>query len=320
MSHPNDRPTHPGIPNGWFAVAWSRDVLTGQVERIRYFDQEMVLFRTRSGAAKVLDAYCAHLGAHLAEGGRVVDETVRCPFHAWQYDGDGRVTHIPYCKKIPPRARVRAWPVDERNGMIFVWHHAEGKPPDWQVPDLPELNDPEWTEPRPFELKVPVHLQEMAENNCDPTHFYYVHGSPNIPPTEMTYGEDGRFFRVNSRGPKETPFGTFDTDLERDTWGMGLSSVRMKGIPGAGLFMFSSTSPVDARNAHSRWLFTTTRNMADVAGEEFIDGMSRGVLQDMRIWENKIYRHDPVLCEADEYLAEFRKWSKQFYSPRPDAD
>jgi nitrite reductase/ring-hydroxylating ferredoxin subunit len=319
MSQPNDRPGHPGIPNGWFAVAWSKDVLTGQVERIRYFDQEMVLFRTRSGAAKVLDAYCAHLGAHLAEGGRVMDETVRCPFHAWQYDGDGRVTHIPYCKKIPPRARVRAWPVDERNGMIFVWHHAEGKPPDWQVPDLPELNDPEWTEPRPFELKVPVHLQEMAENNCDPTHFYYVHGSPSIPPTDMTYGEDGRFFRVNSRGPKETPFGTFDMDLERDTWGMGLSSVRMKGIPGAGLFMFSSTSPVDAGNAHSRWLFTTTRNMADVAGEEFIDGMSRGVLQDMRIWENKIYRHDPVLCEADEYLAEFRKWSKQFYSPRPDA-
>jgi hypothetical protein len=59
--------------------------------------------------------------------------------------------------------------------------------------------------------------------------------------------------------------------------------------------------------------------MADVAGEEFIAGMSTGVLQDMRIWKNKIYRPNPVLCEADEYLAEFRKWSKQFYSTPPDA-
>ena len=60
----------PGIPNGWYAVAWSKDLGVGDVQRIRYFDNEMVLFRTRSGKARVLDAYCPHLGAHLAEGGR----------------------------------------------------------------------------------------------------------------------------------------------------------------------------------------------------------------------------------------------------------
>ena len=59
------------IPNGWFAVAWSRDLVPGDVQRLRYFDEELALFRTRSGEPKVLDAYCAHLGAHLGEGGRV---------------------------------------------------------------------------------------------------------------------------------------------------------------------------------------------------------------------------------------------------------
>ena len=43
----------PGIPNGWFAVAWSKDLVEGDVKRIRYFDEELVLFRTRSGQAKV---------------------------------------------------------------------------------------------------------------------------------------------------------------------------------------------------------------------------------------------------------------------------
>jgi phenylpropionate dioxygenase-like ring-hydroxylating dioxygenase large terminal subunit len=302
------------IPNGWFAVAWSKDLVPGDVRRIRYFDEELVLFRTRSGEPKVLDAYCAHLGAHLGEGGRVMGETLRCPFHGWQYDGTGLCVEIPYCKKIPPRARVQSWTVAERNQMILVWRHAEGKPPDWEVPAMFELDDPEWTEPRTFDLEVAVHMQEMAENNCDPVHFQFVHKNLSIPPSEMTYGEGGRFFRIVSTGEQQTPLGTFDVELERDTWGMGLSTVRIKGIANAGLLMFSSTSPIDRNHTHSRWLFTTTRNLADIAGEEFIDGLSTGVLQDIRIWRNKIHRARPVLCEADTYLAEFRKWARQFYS------
>ncbi len=302
------------LPNGWFAVAFSRDLLTGEVKRLRYFDRELVLFRTRSGEPKLLDAYCAHLGAHLGEGGRVVGERIRCPFHGWQYDGTGMCVEIPYCSQIPPRARLRAWDVVERNRMIFAWRHAEEKPPTWDVPVMSELDDEAWTEPRVFELRVAVHMQDMAENNCDPVHFQFVHKNAEIPPSELSYGDDGRFFRMVSRSQHETPLGSFEMELERDTWGLGLSSVRMKGIPNAGLLMFSSTSPIDAGHTHSRWLFTVSRNMADVAGEEFIEGMSQGVMQDVRIWENKIHRARPVLCEADKYLAEFRRWAKQFYS------
>jgi 3-ketosteroid 9alpha-monooxygenase subunit A len=57
-----------------------------------------------------------------------------------------------------------------------------------------------------------------------------------------------------------------------------------------------------------------TRNMADLAGEEFIQGLETGVMQDLRIWRNKVHRARPVLCEADIYLAEFRRWARQFYS------
>jgi phenylpropionate dioxygenase-like ring-hydroxylating dioxygenase large terminal subunit len=308
--------THTGLtlPNGWFAVAFSRELLPGEVKRVRYFDRELVLFRTRSGEPKLLDAYCAHLGAHLGEGGRVVGERIRCPFHGWQYDGTGMCVEIPYCSQIPPRARLRAWDVVERNQMIFAWYHAEEKPPTWDVPVMSEFDDEAWTEPRVFELHVAVHMQDMAENNCDPVHFQFVHKNAEIPPSELSYGDDGQFFRMVSRRQHETPMGSFEMELERDTWGLGLSSVRMKGIPNAGLLMFSSTSPIDVGHAHSRWLFTATKNMADLAGEEFIEGMSKGVKQDMRIWENKIHRARPVLCEADKYLAEFRRWTKQFYS------
>ena len=43
-----DAHSDPGIPNGWFAVAWSKDLVPGDVQRIRYFEQELALFRTRS--------------------------------------------------------------------------------------------------------------------------------------------------------------------------------------------------------------------------------------------------------------------------------
>jgi phenylpropionate dioxygenase-like ring-hydroxylating dioxygenase large terminal subunit len=304
----------PPIPNGWFAVAWSRDLADGEVKRARYFGEDLVVFRTRSGEAKVLDAHCVHLGAHLAEGGRVVGESIQCPFHGWRYDGSGACVEIPYCKKIPAKARVRAWRVIERNRLIMVWHHAEGKPPSWDVPEMPEIGDADWTEPRTFDLEVAVHMQDMAENNCDPVHFQYVHGMKEVPPSQIEFAEDGRFFRMIGRGRRETPGGTIETVLERDTWGLGLAAVRLKGIPGVGLLMFSSTSPVDREHTHSRWLFTVSKNMADLGGEEFIQSLQSGVRQDLRIWENKIYRRHPVFCEADEFLARFRRWTHQFYS------
>lgn len=306
--------TPPPIPNGWFAVAWSRDLVAGDVRSLRVFGEDLVLFRTREGAPRVLDAYCPHLGAHLGEGGRVVGESLRCPFHGWQYDGStGRCVAIPYCERIPERAAVRAWDVCETNGMVFVWHHAEQKPPDWSVPTLPEIGDPEWSEPRTFELEVPVHVQDMHENNNDPVHFHFVHGAPDLPECEISWGDDGRTYRIVSEHDRQTPFGTFRTRLVRDSFGLGLTSVRTEGIPGAGLLLYSSTTPIEPELTVSRWLLTATRNMVDVAGEEFMKGMTEGVMQDLRIWRNKVHRARPVLCEADGSLSEYRRWVRQFY-------
>jgi nitrite reductase/ring-hydroxylating ferredoxin subunit len=302
------------IPNGWFAVAFSNELVPGEVQRIHYFDEDLVLYRGREGAPKVLSAYCPHLGAHLAEGGRVVGDTLRCPFHGWRFDGTGMCVEIPYCERIPPKARLRGWDVVEKNRMIFVWHHAEGKPPSWDFPAMPELDHPDWTEPRSFELKVAVHMQDMHENNNDPVHFQFVHTASEIPPSEISFGEGGRYMRMVGKSLRATPLGTFETLLERDSWGLGLSAVRIAGIPGAGLLMYSSTTAVDRSHSHSRWLFTVTKNLADVAGEQFIQELSAGVKQDLRIWENKVHRVRPVLCEADRYLAEFRQWARQFYS------
>ena len=308
------------IPNGWFAVEWSRDLHRGDVVPLNYFDEELVLFRTRSGEARVLDAFCAHLGAHLAHGGRVMGETIRCPFHGWQYDGtSGDCTLIPYCEKIPPRAKVRAWDVQEKNGMIFVWHHAEAKPPEWDFPVLPEIGHEDWSEPRAVALEMEAHVQETHENNNDPIHFQFVHGMGNLPPGEIHYSEGSTHYRIVNNSDQETPWGTFNVSLVRDSWGLGLTTVRLEGFPEAGLLMFSSTTPIDHRRVHSRWLLTCTNNSVDLMGEEFMRSLVQGVQSDMPIWKNKVHRAQPVLCEEDTYLAEFRMWARQFYCD-PEGD
>ncbi len=315
MAHRDREHDRLPIPNGWFAVEWSRQLNEGDVKPLHYFGEELVLFRTRSGQARVLDPFCPHLGAHLGHGGRVMGETIRCPFHGWQYDGaSGACAHIPYCEEIPPRARVRAWDVRERNGMVFVWFHAEGKPPEWDFPVLPEIGHADWAEPRLVDLEFEAPVQDTHENNNDLVHFQYVHGIAEQPTTEIEYSQDGRHYRIVSHSETQTPFGTFQTSLVRDSWGLGLTGIRLLGFPEAGLLMFSSTTPIDDRRVHSRWLLTATRNMVDLAGEEFMKSVTTGVQQDLAIWKNKVHRARPVFCKADTYLAQFRQWARQFYS------
>lgn len=71
-----------------------------------------------SGEAQVLDAYCPHLGAHLGHGG------YSCPFHAWEFNGDGINTHIPYAKRTPPKVKdkqcIKTYPTVEKNQIIWV--------------------------------------------------------------------------------------------------------------------------------------------------------------------------------------------------------
>lgn len=58
------------------------------------------MFRVENGKVHVVDAYCPHLGANLAVGGRVLGGCIECPFHGWQFQGsDGKCVKIPYAEK-----------------------------------------------------------------------------------------------------------------------------------------------------------------------------------------------------------------------------
>ncbi len=302
------------LPNGWFAIAESDALRPGGVERAFYLGRELVVFRAASGAAHVFDAYCPHLGAHLAVGGRVVGDTLQCPFHGWRFAGDGACVEVPYAKRIPPHAAARAWPVVERYGLVFVWHHLEGKPPSYRLPEIPELESPEWIPPVRREWRLRTAIQEMAENDHDSAHFPVVHKGKYLP-TAVSY--DGLTKTCVSPISRELPDGgTLAAELVRTSYALGLATVAYRGIPGMGFIMLSAVTPVDDENVHMRWLLTVTANLPESARDEVIRGITEGtgVEADIPIWENKRFVANPVLCDGDGPIAEFRRWASQFYS------
>ena len=306
--------TTPEFPMGWFSIARSHELLVGEVKSVQAFDRELALYRTRSGEAVLQDAFCPHLGANLGVEGRVVGETIRCPFHGWRFGKDGVCKEIPYCEEIPERARIRTWHTAEKNGEIYVWFHPENTGPQWDLPDLPELDDPNWTSPRYTEFLVPAHVQDIAENSCDPVHFQYVHRQPDVPPSEVTIEDNGRILHLHSDASKaEIP-----SQLHAIVYNPGFAMVRNTYGPNAEMVMYNSAQPINRHETRMRWTLTVRREIEDVAGDDVMKGIIDGLSDDYPIWANKVHKRRPVFCKGDETLVLFRKWVRQFYLTSKD--
>ena len=55
-------------PRGWFVVAYSDEVESGQIKGVEYFGKKLLVYRGENGDISVLDAYCPHLGADISVG------------------------------------------------------------------------------------------------------------------------------------------------------------------------------------------------------------------------------------------------------------
>lgn len=303
----------PPFPTGWFQVAYSDELEEGAVLPLRYFGRDLVLYRDGSGAARVLDAYCPHLGAHLGYGGTVEGGCIRCPFHAWKFDGSGQCVEIPYAEKIPAQARLHSWPVCEVNGLIMVHHHVTGADPGWDLPQLSEYKDVAWTDYTRRRWKIRSHNQEMAENSVDSAHFKYVHGTPEQPNSRAEI--DGHLFKVRSPVQYTTPQGTVEGQIASDSYGFGFSVVRFTGI--VETIIVSSVTPIDGEYVDVRFSFKTKKlgneQVTSNVAKAFIAEIERQMGQDIPIWEHKVMKVPPMLCDGDGPIGLFRRWAKQFY-------
>jgi 3-ketosteroid 9alpha-monooxygenase subunit A len=316
-------------PSGWFQIAYSHELGPGDVKPLRYFGQDLVIYRGESGDVHVLDAFCGHLGAHLGHGGRVCGDDVQCPFHGWRWDCEGRNVNIPHSDRVNRSRRIRPWQVREGSGTIFLWHDATGAAPTYDPPAVPEADDPGYyplSAALAKKYTVKACAQSIIENTVDALHFEFVHlaGGPS---TIETFSADGPVFHVLHRqtfglereGPTWlTPDGPVEGAVDIDIFGVGMLVARFWGTDDAAHYV--GITPIDAETTELRSCVIVRRkpgddgDVPDGVALKRVEHQHRQGERDIPIWDNQTYQpHPPFsLAEAKVYGA-FRRWSRQFY-------
>ncbi len=190
-----------GVPmfiNFWYPMTTSDELTQGPVKS-RCLGLDFVLFRDARGRARCLSNTCVHRGGSLGDG-RVSGDCVQCPYHGWEFDGDGRCRRLPSLgrrPKIPPRARVDAYPVRERWGIVFAFL---GDLPEGERPPLLEVaeagRDGWRLTMQHFELKA--NYQRSIENGLDPAHNEFVHDTHGFQGENEAYQVND--MRIEERG------------------------------------------------------------------------------------------------------------------------
>lgn len=328
------------MARGWHCLGLIEKFDDGKPHKVDAFGTTLVVFRTEAGKLAVLNNFCPHMGASLADG-RVRGDSIACPFHDWRWGADGACTAIPYSRRVPPGARTRAWETLERNNLLFVWHDPEGytAPADVSIPEIPQLNT-HYTPWNHSVHRIETNTRELVDNLVDVSHFFYVHGHGisggcqffgNIfeNHTASQFIEVGDvmgegYDRLKHGAPldkigqsrSETcyygPAALFSRVMYRDADDLVDSHILLMQLP-------VTPDAFDLHmllNVRTRDDLTPEQNAARAVG--VTDWLRAGTLQDVKIWETKTRIDNPLLCEGDGPFHQLRRWYSQFFVDEAD--
>lgn len=319
------------FPRGWFMVADAEKV-TQTPMSVRFFGEDFVIYRGESGKVYMVGAYCPHMGTHIGKnttsfvvtkGRHVEGECIRCPYHAWKYGPDGNCVEVPNSAFIPPTAKLDTYLVVERYNAIFMWHDSEGGEPDYDLPVIPEWDDPRFVRWHFDDLGIMnIHPVEVVDNISDIQHLEPIHGSN---PTYFEYELRGHRAsqRMGSLGWDIYGGGGPDIDFNTFYTGPGILISRYNDERDS--IMFICHTPVDdgtVRLWHGALVRVTDTvpTEADIeAAREFQRISCFGISQDCEIWTNKRPCLNPIQLPIDGKFMRVRTWYRQFFNPRSQA-
>jgi len=324
-------------PRGWFMIARA-DELGARPLALRYFGQDFVLYRGESGRPYLVEAYCPHAGAHLAvnstsyivrDGEQVSGESIRCPFHGWRFGPDGVCDEIPYgpCT-IPKAARLKTWPVEERAGIVWMWHDPEGGEPDVALPPFAEwaMGGQGWVRWQLDDFgQLAVHPVEIVDNMADIGHMTPIHGSRNVLYFDNEFAE-AKISQSFWAGHRTLVDDDASAVLSSEAFytGPGILQARLGGAHPS-LMVIAHTPVEDGLIRMHHGLMVKIADgeptQADLAVARAYQESSRDALaQDVEIWMNKRPAINIMQVSCDGPFGKVRVWYQQFYNPRANAD
>lgn len=164
----------------WQPVYRAEDLAAGRAVPIKVMGEEFTLYRGEKGETHLVDSRCAHRGTQLSTGW-VDGDGIRCRYHGWKYDGEGRCVEQPGedseisefkgSKVQGLGVKIASYPVKEYLGLVFAYL-GEGEPPPFRrFPDFE----------RDFVLEVglpeiwPCNYWNRMDNQGDGQHVPWAH-------------------------------------------------------------------------------------------------------------------------------------------------
>ena len=197
------------------------------VKAVRVLGQDLVLFRGPDGRLGLLDRDCPHRGADLAFG-RLEDGGLRCLFHGWLFDTEGKCLETP---AEPPESRVcsrvrqKAYPVQERSGIVFAFL-GEGTPPAFPALDCFVAPD---SHVFAFKGYLDCNWLQAVEVGVDPAHASFLHRFFEDESADASYGRQFRATSADSDLPMTTILRRFPRpkiEVEQSDIGLRITALR----------------------------------------------------------------------------------------------
>ena len=344
--------------NFWYPMIRSED-LADKPEKVKCLGLNFVVFRDEEGAPHVLSDTCVHRGGSL--GGawsaletlpRIVNGCIVCPYHGWEFNGEGKCVNIPsigYGNKPPARAKIDSYPVQEKYGIVFAFL---GDLPEEERPPLLEIEEygqEGWRANSVLVLDVPYYYERSIENGLDPAHNEFVHPTHGFGGMKRdTYKVNEIEIEDNRKGwgfwfwhqfdapalPDEshptaqgsggtTPWGDAKTKPSPvkaggGTYGPNVMPTYINVKPPSMFRQYFFEQPIDVD--HTRIFFLNMRNFlldpdkdgAIHARNKVIAGQDIAILTDLYPRMTPTSNTKEVLMPADAPIAAYREWLRKF--------
>ncbi|MCG6135626.1 MAG: aromatic ring-hydroxylating dioxygenase subunit alpha [Nostoc sp. LLA-1] len=161
------------LPNYWTPVLPVSELGESPVS-VTLAGEQIVLFRTQSGEIRALRDRCSHRSVALSLGRVTPSGCLECPYHGWQFNGDGACVHVPFndVNKINLSGlAVSSFPSQVIAGCVWVFT-GEGEPSAVQIPHSLKLPNTAYYIHREI---WNTHWTRVIEANLDFVHLPFVH-------------------------------------------------------------------------------------------------------------------------------------------------
>lgn len=294
------------LRNYWYIAAMPHEIGRTLLQR-HILNEAIVFFRKVDGTPVAMTDTCPHRSMPLSQG-KLIGDTLQCAYHGLEFDTQGRCTKIPGQANVPPRCRVRTYPLVEKWRWIWLWMGDPEAADPAEIPDFHWNDDPEWT-PTGGHFHIECNYGLLVDNLLDLSHETFVHpttiGNAAVAETPVHTESDEAEVRVlrqingQPAPPLYVKLKDFTGDIDRTqniTWTPPTNIViESRSMPSGSndpdmvleYRVLNGITPATERTTHHFW--ATPRNFApeEAVTEAFHEGSVRAFSEDVVVLEHQ---------------------------------